>query len=127
MKVIHLVRDGRGFSFFISPKNHKLPRTELPLAARAPGTTASRPSTDSGGLFAARPVLSVRYEDLCHDLTATLNRVCEFLDVPYESALENPEAQPGHVLGNRMPSEFFRSGLRNACKRQRELTPEEIG
>jgi hypothetical protein len=124
MKVIHLVRDGRGFCFSYL-KNRKLPRTHLPLAARV-----WHNSIQAIDRFQARfphiPVLNLRYEDLCRDLPATLLRVCRFLDVPYEPALESASsARPCHVLGNRMRLNF--SGQVEECLRwQRELAPAEI-
>jgi hypothetical protein len=124
MKVIHLVRDGRGFCFSYL-KNRKLPRTQLPLAARVWHNTIK--AIDR---FQARfphiPVLNVRYEDLCRDLSATLHRVCHFLEVPYEPALESTSsARPCHVMGNRMRLNF--SGQVEECLRwQRELAPTDI-
>jgi len=124
MKAIHLVRDGRGFCFSYL-KNLKLPRTQLPLAARA--WINNIKAIDR---FQARlphiPMLNVRYEDLCRDLPATLHRVCQFLDVPFEPAMETRADRPYHVLGNRMRLNF--SGQVEECLRwQLELTPEEIG
>jgi hypothetical protein len=123
LKAIHLVRDGRGFCFSYL-KNNKLPRTQLALAARK--WLGSLRAVDR---FRAHmphiPMLSIRYEDLCRDLPATLRRVCNFLDVPYDSALERTEAGNGHLLGNRMRLTF--DGQVEQCVRwQRELTGIEI-
>jgi hypothetical protein len=123
MKVIHLVRDGRGFCFSYL-KNRKLARTQLPLAARA-----WNDNIKAIDRFRTRlphiPILDVRYEDLCRDLPATLQRVCRFLEVPYEPGLESRETRPCHVLGNRMRLKF--SGQVEECLRwQREFSPEEI-
>ncbi len=123
MKVIHLVRDGRGFCYSYL-KNRNLARTDLPRAARAwcDGIkTMER--------FRARlphvPVLNVRYEDLCRDMPATLQRVFQFLEVPYEPILEVAAERPCHVLGNRMRLTF--NGQVEECLRwQHELTPQEI-
>ncbi len=99
-------------------------------------TAAGRPRLASNSInaidrFQARfphiPILNVRYEDLCRDMPATLLRVCRFLEVPYEPALENSSAsaRPCHVLGNRMRLNF--SGQVEECLRwQQELTPAEI-
>jgi hypothetical protein len=123
MKVIHLVRDGRGFCFSYL-KNRSLARTDLPLAARA-----WNDNIKAIDRFQARlpliPILDVRYEDLCRDLPTTLQRVCQFLEVPYEPGLENCEARPCHVLGNRMRLRF--SGQVEECLRwQREFSSAEI-
>jgi hypothetical protein len=123
LKAIHLVRDGRGFCFSYL-KNNNLPRTKLALAARA--WLASLQAVDR---FRARmphiPLLSIRYEDLCHDVPATLQRVCDFLDLPYDLALERSEPGNGHLLGNRMRLTF--DGRVEQCVRwQREFTGAEI-
>ena len=71
------------------------------------------------------PLLNVRYEDLCRELPATLHRVCQFLEVPYEPILECPKSWTCHVLGNHMRLNF--SGQVEECRRwQREFAPEEI-
>jgi hypothetical protein len=123
LKVIHLVRDGRGFCFSYL-KNHNLPRTELARAARAwlrSIETVDRLKARLPGVA----VLSVRYEDLCRALPITIRRVCKFLDVPYEPALESPDTRPCHVMGNRMRMTF--SGQIEECLRwQREFVPAEI-
>jgi hypothetical protein len=123
LKVIHLVRDGRGFCFSYL-KNHKLPRTQLPVSARI-----WLKNIEAVDRFQARlphvPLLNVRYEDLCRELPDTLHRVCEFLEVPYEPILECPKTRTCHVLGNRMRLNF--SGQVEECRRwQREFAPEEI-
>ena len=123
MKVIHLVRDGRGFCFSYL-KNNGLERRQLPQAAHA-----WRKEITAVDRFLARcpqvPVLNVRYEDLCEDLPETLRRVCAFLEVPYETAMESPEVPECHVLGNRMRMTF--SGKVQQCLRwQKEFTAQEI-
>jgi hypothetical protein len=123
LKAIHLVRDGRGFCFSYL-KNNKLPRTRLALAARK--WLGSLRAVDR---FRARmphiPMLSIRYEDLCHDVPATLQRVCDFLDLPYDPALERTEPGNGHLLGNRMRLTF--DGRVEQCVGwQHEFTGAEI-
>lgn len=123
MKIIHMVRDGRGFCYSYL-KNKKLPRTHLPVAARA-----WRKHLRTIDRFRERlpnvPVLTVRYEDLCRDMSATLGRVCQFLEVGYEPALESQETHSYHILGNRMRLNF--SGQVAECLRwQNEFTASEI-
>jgi hypothetical protein len=123
LKVIHLIRDGRGFCFSYL-KNEELPRSQLAVAARA-----WLKNIDAVDRFHARwphiPVLEVRYEDLCRDLPEILRRVCQFLDVPYEPVPEGASARTCHVLGNRMRLNF--SGQVEECLSwQREFTPKEI-
>jgi hypothetical protein len=123
MKIIHLVRDGRGFCFSYL-KNRKLSRAQLPLAAREWNNNIKTIDRLKKRLPHV-PILNVRYEDLCRDLPATLVRVCQFLEVPYEPALESSEGRPCHVLGNRMRLNF--SGQVEECLRwQQELTAREI-
>lgn len=124
MKVVHLIRDGRGFCFSYL-NNNRLKRSQLPQAARA-WLKEIRAVERFQERCPHLPVLNVRYEDLCHDLPQTLSRVCEFLEVPYEPAMESPDARPCHVLGNRMRLTF--SGKVELCLRwQREFTAQEIG
>ena len=123
MKVIHLIRDGRGYCFS-HLKDYELPRTDLPVAARE-----WLRNIEMVDRFHARwpqiPMLEVRYEDLCHDLPATMHQVCQFLEVPYDPAVERPEAHTCHVLGNRMRLKF--SGkVQESLRWQQEFTPEQI-
>jgi hypothetical protein len=122
LKVIHLVRDGRGFCYSYL-KNNKLPRTRLPDAARA-----WLKENQAAERFKARwphvPALDLRYEDVCADLPGSLRRICAFLEVPYEPAMESASAANCHVLGNRMRLTF--SGQVEQCLRwQQEFSPGE--
>jgi Sulfotransferase family len=79
VRLIHLVRDGRDVVTSIHPK-------------RPEGfwVTKKRWIQDvaSGLAFADHPqVLTVRYEDLTLDYTATMATVCEFLDEEFEPSL----------------------------------------
>jgi hypothetical protein len=123
LKVIHLVRDGRGFCWsFI--RNHKLQSAQLPLAART-----WLWNLEIVERFHTRwphvPLLIVRYEDLCRDLPGTLQRVCRFLDVPYETSLETGSDRPSHVMGNSMRLTF--SGQVSECRRwAQEFAAQDI-
>jgi hypothetical protein len=123
MKVIHLIRDGRGFCFS-HLKDYELPRSALPVAARA-----WLKNIEIVDRFHARwpniPLATVRHEDLCKDLSGTMRGVCQFLEVPYDPAVERADAHACHVLGNRMRLNF--SGqVEQSLRWQREFTPEQI-
>lgn len=103
MKVIHLIRDGRGFSnSYLKHWGHETRRVTTPAhlwlryISEVDKFATAYPSV---------PLLTVRYEDLCRSTAETMKLVCRFLDVPYEefdpAALHTP-----HLLGNRMRHDF---------------------
>ncbi len=123
MKVIHLIRDGRGFCFSYL-KNNGLPQSRLPQAARA-WCKELRAVERFVARYPQMPVLTVRYEDLCRDLPDTLQRVYTFLEVPYDPAMAGGDAPTCHVLGNRMRMAF--TGKVEQCLRwRRDFTPPQI-
>jgi hypothetical protein len=102
MKILHLVRDGRGFCSSYVKNTQPVPSWSqaadawLSYIAEVDQFSRSFPSV---------PVLSVRYEDLCRSTTELLRSICHFLEIPYE--------EPGvdimkdaHILGNRMRKTF---------------------
>jgi hypothetical protein len=123
MKVMHLIRDGRGYCFS-HLRSKALPIKELPAAA---GDWLK--NIEAVDRFHARwpqiPMLEVRYEDLCQDLPGTMRRVCQFLEVPYDPAVERPDARTCHILGNSMRLNF--SGqVQQSLRWQQEFAPEQI-
>ena len=50
------------------------------------------------------PKLTVSYEDLCTQTANTLQKVCSFLEIPYEEGMEDFWTSPHHILsGNAKP------------------------
>jgi hypothetical protein len=123
LKAIHLVRDGRAFSYSYI-KNQKLPRSDLTTAAGYWNRHLAK--IDSfHSRFPEVPLLHVRYEDLCTDLPGTLGRVCRFLGVSPEERTTPPDPASYHVTGNRMRKSFDGT-VRLDSKWERELDSAEI-
>lgn len=102
MKVLHLVRDGRGFC--ASYLKHIRPMPDWSDAAQAWLSYIAQVDHFSR-IFPSVPVLLVRYEDLCRSTAEVISRICQFLDIPYEG----PGAgvmKDAHLLGNRMRRTF---------------------
>ena len=98
MKVLHLVRDGRGFCS--SYVRHLRPTPSWIDAAKA--WTRYIAWVDAfSRRFPAVPVLVVRYEDLCRCTGEVLRAICRFLDIP-DRQPSIGVARPVHILGNRM-------------------------
>jgi hypothetical protein len=102
MRVLHLVRDGRGFCASYAKNKRPVPswtdaaKTWVSYVAQVDHFSRTFPSI---------PVLVVRYEDLCRSTAEVMRTVCQFLDVPYE----DPGAdimKGAHILGNRMRRTF---------------------
>jgi len=102
MRVLHLVRDGRGFC--ASYLKHIHPEPSWDEAAKVWVSYIAQVDQFSR-VFPSIPVLLVRYEDLCRATTDVIREVCQFIGVSYE--------EPGasvmkdvHLLGNRMRRDF---------------------
>jgi len=101
MKVLHLIRDGRGFSSsdLKNTPNQTLTASVkewLGYIAQVDRFTQAFPSV---------PVLIVRYEDLCRATEKTLRTIYEFIGVPYQPAGAGI-MDGAHILGNRMRKGF---------------------
>lgn len=103
MKIIHLVRDGRGFCFSWVKNQH------IPISRITEGAKAWLDYIKLVDAFARRypdiPILLVRYEDLCRSPGDCLDKVFSFLGVQHEDVIlkNNHKA---HILGNRMRHSF---------------------
>ena len=98
MKVLHLVRDGRGFCS--SYVKHVHPTPSWADAAKA--WTRYIAWVDAiSRRFPAVPVLPVRYEDLCRGTGDVLRAITRFLEIPDEEP-GTGLTRPAHILGNRM-------------------------
>jgi len=72
------------------------------------------------------PLAVVRYEDLCHNLEATMRNACGFLGLPYEDRVLGGQLDPYHLLGNRMRMTFD-GNVREDLSWQTELDADVIG
>lgn len=102
MKVLHLVRDGRGFC--ASYLKHMRPVPSWTDAAEAWGSYIAQVDQFSR-TFPSVPVLVVRYEDLCRSTEEVIRTVCRFLEIPYEKPGDDV-MKGAHILGNRMRRTF---------------------
>lgn len=122
-KVLHLIRDGRGFcNSFI--KNKKLSKAHLPEAAAAWLEYIDMVETFSKR-YPSLPMLTVRYEDLCADLEQNLRRICAFLGVDFDGKMINGSEKTYHILGNAM-RKTFTGEVREDLSWKTRLTAGEI-
>jgi hypothetical protein len=99
LKIIHLVRDPRGYCN--SARRHN--GTQIAQAARRWLAEASRVEQNIRDMPPDR-LLRVRYEDLCGSTNATLNKITDLLALkPFDLPL-NMGALPHHIIGNDMRS-----------------------
>lgn len=103
MKVIHMIRDGRGFSSSYL-KNWSEETRDVAVPARLWLRYISEVDKFAAA-FPSVPLLTVRYEDLCRSTTETMKAVYRFLEVPYEEFDKTAPHTP-HLLGNRMRRDF---------------------
>ncbi len=109
LKVIHLVRDGRGYVY--SRRKRPVLRTLFRIDRRpVPVWKASLEwvRTNLCCLIAAKRLpkedrILVRYEDLARHPVTTLIKICQFIGVPYDAGMIAFRSRIGHnVGGNRM-------------------------
>lgn len=103
MKAIHMVRDGRAFCYSYL-KHTDLTRDEVAKAAKQWLYYVHRIDKFIK-TFPDVPLLTVRYEDLCRSTTTVMEKVTQFLGIPYEE-LKITGMQNRHILGNRMRRTF---------------------
>jgi hypothetical protein len=97
VRVIHLVRDARANSASI------MKRLGLDAAAAARHwEKANLEAERTRRYFAPERWLRVRYDELCSDLQATLDRISDFLGVRRAPAPADFRAGAHHVIGNEM-------------------------
>lgn len=102
MKVLHLIRDGRGFS----ASYIKNMRSAASCADAANAWLSYIAQIDQfSRRFPSVPLLTVRYEDLCRSTADVIGTVCRFLEIPYEE-LGIGIKKDAHILGNRMRRTF---------------------
>lgn len=99
IKIVHLVRDPRGFA--LSRQRHG----GAPL--RESGWLWSDLHGRMESLQALAPYFPLRYEDLCSDPETELARLFEFLQIGPESVVTAPRyAEKHHLIGNNMLRTF---------------------
>ena len=103
IKIVYLVRDGRGFCRSYM-KNRGLAGEQLDRAADA-WLEYIRLVDIFSKRYPSVDILTVRYEDLCNHLPETLAKVCGFLNLSYEEKMVGGPREH-HMLGNRMRSSF---------------------
>jgi hypothetical protein len=99
IKIVHLVRDPRGFA--LSRRTHVGAR--LPESAWLWSDLHGRMQS----LQALAPYLLMRYEDLCADPEAELQKLFDFLQLPAEHVVTAPRyPEKHHLIGNNMLRSF---------------------
>ena len=123
VKVVHLVRDPRGF--YYSWRNN--------VGPASPKEIGRRWATQHAGieaLAAVAPnirVYRVRYEDLCKDPQTVMERIFDFLGVPRENVLGPPRYPvKHHLMGNKMLFSFDGT-VRLDTQWRAVLSPSEQG
>lgn len=97
LRVIHLVRDGRGVLYSYRRKKRPLGASLM----RWFETAATAPVLRR--YVGADRWLTVRYEDLAMETSAVLERVCDFLEVPFDRSMLHPGNAPDcGIAGNRL-------------------------
>lgn len=98
--VVHLVRDPRGNSASIMKRHETDDATYAAKLWRKTNVAADRVRR----FFPPDRWLRIRYEDLCADVSETLDRVCDFLQVRRFEPPADFRAGEHHVVGNPMRS-----------------------
>ena len=102
MKVLHIIRDGRGFCYSYLKNERSKPT--LSQAARTWLRYIEQVDTFSKR-FPAIPILTVRYEDLCRSTAETVGSICRFFEINYEDLRIDATIQT-HILGHEMRKTF---------------------
>jgi len=97
VKVIHLVRDPRGNSASIM----KHSGVDVATAARQ-WTHANTEAARARRYLPAESWLSLRYEELCADPAATLDRISDFLAIRRSKMQHGFRSSVSHIIGNKM-------------------------
>ena len=100
VRIVRLVRDGRGTAhIYILERNDPMPAAAMEW----------KRSTLEGEAFLSgidpSKWIEVRYEALCRDPAATLARICQFADVPFDGEVRCFRSNEHHIVGNYMRME----------------------
>ena len=102
MRVLHLIRDGRGFC--ASYIKHTTPTPSLRDAANSWMNYINRVDMFARN-FPCIPIQVVRYEDLCKSTSSAIEAICRFSELSYEEPNANL-MKNAHIFGNRMRRNF---------------------
>ncbi|MEW5733518.1 MAG: sulfotransferase [Thermodesulfobacteriota bacterium] len=123
-KAVYLLRDPRGFCNSYRKNKRQLSPSGLALAA-GEWKVHFRKVKAFSRRFDQVSILTLRYDELCHDPAAVLGKACEFLSVPFSGQMLKFSPEGMHVTGNRMRHSF--SGeIREDVSWKKELSAEEI-
>jgi hypothetical protein len=124
MKMIHIVRDGRGVASSIMPLDWG-PNTTWTAAHWWAESVSYGVAVES--LYGKKRVMRVRYEDLVTESERTLLEICSFLDIEYQPVMLDAS---GFTVPEYTSRQHSLVGKRPDIKRvnawERELTPREI-
>lgn len=120
-RIIHLVRDGRGFSNSYR-KNTNTPNLEI---AAHRWNAEIRKVDEFQSRHPSVAVLRVRYEDLCRNLEQSMLTVREFLSLPTDDLPDFARPGDHHVIGNRMRNSFD-GVIREDLAWRESITGEEL-
>ncbi len=100
VRIVRLVRDGRGTAhIYILERNDP-----MPAAAMEWKRSTLEGEAFLKGVDPARWI-EVRYEELCRDPAATIARICQFADVPFDGEVRCFRSNEHHIVGNYMRME----------------------
>jgi hypothetical protein len=119
LKVIHLVRDPRGNVASIV----KHTGVDVATAARQ-WKHVNVEAERIGRYLPPESWLSLRYEALCADPAAVLDRIADFLGVS-RVRMEGFQSSPRHIIGNKMRMKGV-SEIREDLSWQTTLTPKDL-
>lgn len=94
-RFIHLIRDGRDVALSLREMTWFGPGSDLVDQA---GHWASRVRMARQQAQELPHYLEVRYEDLVRDPPAVLRQICEFIELPYDRAMEDPSSRAAERL-----------------------------
>ena len=120
LKVVALVRDGRGVMNSLITKENKTPREAV-----ATWVWSNRNLSRAVRYLPAERVHWMRLEDFCREPKATLDRLQRFCGVAAIGDLDAADSIDQHVIGNRM-RHSFRGGVRNDEAWRKRLSQADL-
>jgi hypothetical protein len=121
-KLVHLVRDPRGFvNSFCKRKGQERWKEGAKIWAWTNGAVlrSLKPEIPAGSYLLAR------YEKLCESPEKMLSEICQFLGLQPIDLVSAVNERPHHIIGNRMRLRKFH-GIRLDRLWQENLTPEQL-
>jgi len=121
IKVIHLLRDGRG----IANSYMKHYNVDMRSAAREWVSTETTCERVLSGI-SPKNAMTVKYEEICQNSQQTLDRVLEFTGLGLTTLESQKPASHCHILGNNAARLSFCNSVITDEKWKRELLEEEL-